>query len=93
MDERKLAEEWGAMRRRSMRAFPIAVVMAVVLGGVVYVEELYRSDAAFLIGVLVGSIGYWAVLEAMTILRVGRLLREAEATRVDADSADGPAAA
>ncbi len=81
MDKHKLAAEWVAMRRRSMWALPFAVAMLLVLGGVVWVEGLYRSDAAFLCGVLVGLAGYWTILEGMTIVRVGKLLREASVAR------------
>jgi len=64
-----------------MRALPIAVAMALALGAVVWAEGLYRSDAAFLAGVLIGAVGYWTVLEAGTIISVGRLLKRTRTTR------------
>jgi len=77
MNDRLLVEEWSALRRRSLRLLPVAVILAVVLGMLVYLEGLYLSEAGFLAGLLVGVLVYWAVLEAVTFLRIGRLLRTA----------------
>lgn len=77
MNERMLAEEWVAMRRRSMRVLPMAVLIWAVLGGVVYFERLHESEAGFLSGTLFGITTFWVVLEVMTVVRVGRLLRTA----------------
>jgi hypothetical protein len=78
MNERKLADEWRAMRRRSLSVLPVAIALLLATCGVVLFEGLHLSDVGFIPGVLVGTFGYWAVLEAMTVIRVGRLLQAAE---------------
>lgn len=80
MNEQMLAEEWVATRRRSLQMFPVALVIFVALAAVVYLEGLYQSEFGFLFGALVGFLGYWAALEALTVLQVGRLLRKASGT-------------
>lgn len=80
MNDRMLVDEWHAMRRGSLRLFPVAAALAAVFGVLVYVEELHRSEAGFLVGLLFGAIAYWAILEVMTVVRVDRLLRKAERT-------------
>lgn len=79
MDEQFLADEWAKSRSRSRQMLPVAATMFAALVAVVSFAGLYRSDSAFLVGVLVGSLGYWVILEALTIVRVGRLLRAARA--------------
>lgn len=77
VNERVLVEEWWAVRRRSLHILPVAVVLFVALGCVTYFERLYQSEVGFIPGVLVGTLGYWVILEAMTVVRVNRLLRRA----------------
>ena len=89
MNERKLADEWRAMRRRSLSVLPVAIALLVATVGVVFFEGLHLSDVGFIPGVLVGCFGYWAVLEAMTFVRVGRLLRAAESDSVAAAVREG----
>jgi hypothetical protein len=84
-----LAAEWVAHRRRSLYALPLAAALLAALAAVVLATGLHRSDSGFLAGILVGAFAYWAVLEAVTVVRVGRLLREA-ARRRDAAGTAGP---
>lgn len=83
MGDSQLAEEWRAMRGRSLQALPLAVAMLAILGGVVYLEGLHHSEMGFLAGVLVGFAGYWTVLEMMTIYRTGQSLRRLQHQSVD----------
>ena len=75
MMEKKLVHELTARRRRSMNVLPIAVLLLATLGGVIYWEDLHRSEFGFLVGVLVGCFVYWVALEFMTVVQVGRQLR------------------
>lgn len=81
MNDRILVDEWHAMRRGSLRLFPVAATLALVFGVLVYVEGLHRSEAGFLVGLLFGAIVYWAILEVVTVVRIDRLLRKAERTQ------------
>jgi hypothetical protein len=72
-----LVDEWFAVRRGSLRMLPIAVTLFGVLGGVIAIEGLHRSEFGFLAGLLIAATGYWAILEAITVIRVDRLLRKA----------------
>lgn len=78
MNERILVEEWYSLLRAARRMFPIAAMLFIALGMIVYREGLHRTEFGFLSGVLLGILGYWAILEAMTVVRIGRLLRKAE---------------
>mgnify|MGYP000602939074 CR=1 FL=1 len=75
MDERTLADEWREVRLRSRRILPVAIVLFVAVASVVSWGELHSSEFGFLSGVLVGTFGYWVTLEAMTVVRMGRLLQ------------------
>ncbi|VTU00183.1 unnamed protein product [Gemmataceae bacterium] len=87
MNERLLMEEWYATRRRALQMFPVALVLFVAVCAVVYLEDLYRSEFGFLVGALVGMHAYWAALEALTVIQVGRLLRRAGGAGAGANAA------
>jgi len=80
MNDRILVDEWSAQRHGSLRLLPIAVVLSIAFGVVIYTEGLHRSENGFLFGVLFGALIYWAVLEAMTVVRVNRLFHAAATT-------------
>lgn len=73
MTDRELADKWREAGRNSLRVLPVALIVFIALSLVVYFEKLYRSEDAFLSGVLMGTLGYWAILEIMTIARSGVL--------------------
>ena len=76
MNDQMWVHQLRMSRRRSMSMLPVALILVSILGGVVLLEGLHLSDVGFLPGVLVGALGYWVVLELMTIVRIGRLLRQ-----------------
>lgn len=86
MDDRMLAEEWVAHRRRSAYALPLAATLFVTLAAVVFAAGLHKSEVGFMAGFLVGAFAFWTVLEALTVVRVGRLLRSAERQQTAADN-------
>jgi hypothetical protein len=77
VDEHFLADEWSKARGRSRQMLPVAGLVCAAFGATVYLTGLHRSETAFLWGVLVGTLLYWVILEGMTIVRIGRLLRAA----------------
>lgn len=87
MNERLLVEEWYTARRHALQMFPVALAMLVGLMVVVVAEDLIRSEFGFVAGLLVGVHAYWALLEAMTVVRIGRLLRKAAASAPVPDAA------
>ena len=56
--------------RRLAAGVTLAATLAAVLGVLVYVEGLHRSESGFLAGLLLCAIVYWAILEVMTVVRV-----------------------
>lgn len=76
MNDSKLAGELAEMRRGSLRMLPVATAMLLALCAVVFVGGLHSSEVAFIPGVLIGLTGYWTLLELMTFVRLGRILRK-----------------